>query len=176
VDKKLVILLALSILIIQSCATTRIYKPVSEWENDEKNKIQNNISYGSYINGNNEDAKYVVWTGVIKNIEVVENNDNINLLIVVEQRFYDWIEDFGMQPQHYFISKRSQGLFNTEWKLKKETDIATIKSNIGDMVVVYGEPKNQSDGSIYLKASYVRLISKKLVLEMDDFYPPDKYY
>lgn len=57
----------------------------------------------------------VAWAGVIRAFEVVDLGEQIELRLVLEHRYFNWMEDVVAQPTRYFVSPRGEGLFATRW-------------------------------------------------------------
>lgn len=47
--------------------------------------------------------------------------------------------------------------------MNKRASRETIRDGVGDTAIVYGTPKNVSDGVVELKAHYVRVIGRRWV-------------
>ena len=105
------------------------------------------------------DAVEVAWAGVIRAFEVDDFADRIELRFVLEHRFFDWIEDYSVQRERYFVSPRGEGLFAARWPMPREAR-AEVRDHVhvGDLLLVYG-PASRTGGRLAVDpARYVRLV------------------
>ena len=154
---------AISFLILLSGCSNE-YKPSSPWEQRVYSQSRRDLfpdqvrsdpaAYGNTL---------VAWTGILVSSEI-HRGDQPCVDLLVEHRFFDWIEDHGTQRQLFYLSPRGQGLFRASWPLKKEWDLDAMAKLIrpGDMMVVYGKPQSNAGGVVDLgQAEYVREIPKQ---------------
>ena len=89
----------------------------------------------------------VVWTGVITKMETVTNDAATHFVVfTVEHHYFDWVEDFGVQREHFFLSPRSEGVFQVGWIDQSPDDQRFLKQfSVGDMLVAYGYPQMHHD-------------------------------
>ncbi|AUX31828.1 MULTISPECIES: hypothetical protein [Sorangium] len=102
----------------------------------------------------------VAWAGVLRSYEVSKESDATVLRFDIEHRYFDWIEDIGLQRARYFLSPRGEGPFRAAWSMPIEAFESVSKQvHHGDMLVVYGYPA-EVQGQIVgiFPAEYVRLI------------------
>lgn len=150
---------------------TRKYQPISEWEKTEFNKANLDVWPGD-VRENLEkyNSTTVAWTGVILEVETVEEEDNIQIIFLAEHHYYDWLEDFGYQPERIFLCTRGEGKFKTLWNLKKSTDISKISEEKGKLLIAYGTPYDIVGDVIRLNTTYIRVIDKKWFKYFDAVY------
>ncbi|MDO9020853.1 MAG: hypothetical protein Q7V43_28270 [Myxococcales bacterium] len=104
-------------------------------------------------------AVEVAWAGVIRAFEVDDLADRVELRFVLEHRFFDWIEDYSVQRERYFVSPRGEGLFAARWPMPREAR-AEVRDHVhvGDLLLVYG-PASRTGGRLAIDpARYVRLV------------------
>jgi len=147
---------------------TECYHPFSEWEMDEMNKA-NLWVYPNDVRPNivNYFDTLVAWPGLIKEDSFYRSDDQVVLELLLEHRYYDWLEDYGMQREKIFLSPRGEGLFKTTWLLKPEAadigmfNILKKTTAKGNLVIVYGYPDSITEDSIvFLKSTYIRPFPK----------------
>ncbi len=83
----------------------------------------------------------VAWTGVIVAIECKGDGAERAVRLMAVHRYFDWIEDDGVQREKYFLSPRGDGRFATYWGVGTPADQKFIDQfAVGDMLVAYGRP------------------------------------
>jgi hypothetical protein len=102
----------------------------------------------------------VAWAGVLRSYEVSKEDNATVLRFDVEHRYFDWIEDVGLQRARYFLSPRGEGTFRAAWSMPfKAFGAVSEKAHVGDMLVVYGYPADLRGQVVGIfPAEYVRLI------------------
>ena len=93
----------------------------------------------------------VVWTGIIKHIDVNEEKEGHTFYITVGHHYFDWIEDRGVQREMFFLSPRGEGDFIVAWSAVTAQDYQFIRQfSVGDMIIAYGCPNTIGDNIIGL--------------------------
>ncbi len=59
----------------------------------------------NYLNAN------IHWVGIIDSIKVRESEEGSIAIYYAEQKYWDYIEDFGAQKEKMFLSKFGEGKF-----------------------------------------------------------------
>ena len=106
----------------------------------------------------------VAWAGIIRSIEIVEEKTVATVLFEIEHRYFDWVEDVGIQQARYFLSPRGEGRFRAA-KDVYLTVLNQVKETIhpGDMAVVYGVPSEvRGDVIGMFPTNYVRTLKNEL--------------
>jgi hypothetical protein len=107
----------------------------------------------------------VVWAGILKSHEITGADAAATLVMTVEHRYYDWIEDFSPAPERYFLSPRGEGIFQASWSMSRQ-QFERMSGDVhdGDMVIVYGHPVAASEGRVadVNPTEYVRIIPRRL--------------
>jgi hypothetical protein len=141
---------------------SRLYKPISEWEESAFKKADREIfpddvrqDFASH------DSSRVAWTGIILVATTKKTDSTVEVRFTVEHHYYDWIEDFSIQQERIFLSPRGEGVFETSWYLTPDSDTSEIAESIGDMIIVYGIPSGLNDSVIELRSYYVRVIDSQ---------------
>lgn len=139
---------------------TEPYQPCSEWEIEEYRKANvyvfpDDIRDSLY----KYKATVIAWPGIIQSHNFTPCEDRVDLELIVEHHYYDWLEDFSIQREKIFLSPRGEGLFYAIWPLKKDVDIEEFDKHDlnGDLVIVYGYPDTIfSDSTIMIRSTYIR--------------------
>ena len=121
---------------------SRAYRPLPQWEakfaaEAKKDIYPNDVRQrpASYTN------TLVVWTGVITNITTFGEGDKRTCRITADHHYFDWVEDFGIPPQRFFLSPRGEGAFAAAWGAVSSQDEKFLRQFVvGDMLVAYGYP------------------------------------
>jgi hypothetical protein len=93
----------------------------------------------------------VVWTGVITDIGFFNDGSSRVARITAEHHYFDWIEDFGIQRERFFLSPRGEGAFAAAWRVDSATNQTFIAQfAVGDMLVAYGSPSLIHDSVVGL--------------------------
>lgn len=125
--------LSLMLLCFTACmASSRPYKPL-DWE---KPYFENAEKYILPLDIRNNPDKYlnrdIHWVGIIDTFWVDTQNDTAIVSIVLDQKYYDYIEDFSIQDEKIFLSPRGEGKFI---HIKRITNISadTIRSDLSKL-------------------------------------------
>lgn len=176
---RLGILASLLILLSGCLPGSRVYRPVSAWEQQAFDHANRNI-FPDDVKTSLANYQYstIAWPGIVLENKFIDHPDAVEIQFVLEHHYYDWIEDFGMQRERIFLSPRGEGSFRTSWFIKKESNLEEMKtfSSVGNLVIVYGTPtKINDDKSIMVKCTYIRGIDKQWYrADMLDYGRPDQ--
>jgi len=121
----------------------------------------------------------VVWVGIVSRLEEAEVGGTRVWDLYVEHHYWDWLEDFGMQPERAFLSPRGEGLFRcrgvksngpqTEMTADANRLRAIPSLSAGDMAIVIGEPVRVGEaGIVHLRCLYLDVRPKT-------FYATDRW-
>ena len=116
----LLLLVTVSIFLLCGCPGTmpgsRQYQPLPEWEAKFFAQARRDI-FPQDVRQDPQHFKstLVVWTGIIKSIEHVQYNSSPFVQFTVEHHYFDWVEDFGLQPERFFVSPYGEGYFEAFW-------------------------------------------------------------
>jgi hypothetical protein len=164
------VVMVLVTLLLAGCV--RNYAPQSSWENREF--LQSNIRVHP------EDVRQnlmrwqntpIAWTGIIQECEFYENEADYEVILLLEHHYFDWKEEnFGM----YYPSPRGEGLFQTDWYLKKSADLDYFTERFapGNLAIVYAVPDTVIDEVVLVKSRYVRIIDRQhFMFDESDYIP-----
>jgi hypothetical protein len=147
-------LLIASLLVVSTglvaCATysSRPYAPNSSADQEVYVKARKNI-YPQQVK--QDPARYsnetIAWAGIVKKVELFQSDYGPAVSVLIEHRYFDWIEDHGAQPEVFFLSPRGEGEFMIIVKPEKQVEEKEISRLIpvGTMVIAVGK--------IYVKAA-----------------------
>lgn len=98
----------------------------------------------------------VAWAGVIARRDAQDVPGGVDVIFVVDHRYFDWRTSYGMGPR-YLLSTKGEGRFVTQWKFTNRSAIEAKGSgfDVGEMIVVYGRPEYFENG-LMVVADYVR--------------------
>jgi len=109
----------------------------------------------------------VAWAGIIQQSDVAEcNGDMFCIHTVFQHHYFDFQENGGMSGPRYSVSRRGEGLFKTEWVVRKINSNATPDqvqkyAAPGKLAIVYGVPTGvDENGEIQLRYRYLRLVDQ----------------
>ena len=121
---------------------SREYQPLPQWEarffaDARRDIFPNDVRHG----GSQFAQTLVVWTGIITKIEYLQDDSSRVARITAEHHYFDWIEDFGIQREHFFLSPRGEGNFAVAWRADTGANRKFLeKFAVGDLLVAYGCP------------------------------------
>jgi hypothetical protein len=121
---------------------SRAYRPLPKWEA----KYLAQASRTVFPNAVREHPEsftniLVAWTGIITNIEYFTNSGPRVVRFTAAHHYFDWIEDFGIQRERFFLSPRGEGSFAVQWRADSPDDQRFVDQfAVGDMLVAYGYP------------------------------------
>jgi hypothetical protein len=121
---------------------SRAYRPLPKWEKKFAEKARRDV-FPKDVRQNPDKFKktLVVWTGVITNIEFFRDDSSRVVRFTAEHHYFDWIEDFGIQRERFFLSPRGEGEFAAAWRAESADDKKFVDQfAIDDMIIAYGYP------------------------------------
>jgi hypothetical protein len=141
---------------------TRAYRPVSTLERQAFDRASQDVFPDDVRNAPaDHSGTILVWPGVILSSEFVDHGDRVEIQLLLEHHYYDWIEDFGAQRERIFLSPRGEGRLRTSWIVRKGGDTEALRkaARPGTLLILYGRPDQVADdGSISVRAVYIRAI------------------
>ncbi len=166
----IVSLLLLATTSLTSCATysSRTYTPGSKADQVIFNNARKDI-YPQQVRRN--PVKYgdetIAWAGIVKDVELFQSRYGLSARILIEHRYFDWIEDHGAQAEVFFLSPRGEGDFMIF--VKPDDQLSRKEAQqlvpVGTMVVAIGKihVKTAQDKSIPLSlmTDYHQFIDRK---------------
>lgn len=165
--KKGILLAIVLFITVAATAQTRKYQPQSDWEKAYYDICQKEI-YPDEVRSNLEEYEDTVlaWTGIIQKYMIDESAEEYNVVFYfVEQRYFDWIEDFYYEKP-LNLTSYGEGFFTTYFLLKKDAPLEDYgEKMVGNMVIAYGYPYavDPEDGTVQMSGEYIRFISSEYV-------------
>ena len=151
--KKLIIIIII-LVFISGCLPPDCvpYQPLPGLERQFFNAAKRNITPDDVRKSPDKYIKtLVVWTGIIKQIDVSEEKEGHIFRITIEHHYFDWIEDRGVQRELFFLSPRGEGDFVVVWNTNTIQDYQFIRQfAVRDMIIAYGCPHISNDEAIVL--------------------------
>jgi hypothetical protein len=132
--------------------------PASDWEETVAAGARRDI-FPDDVREAGGSSELVAWAGIAESLEISEEDGVPTETMRVLHRYFDWIEDFGLQRECFFLSPEGEGEFTAKWPLKKEWDLKLLQQQMrpGGMMVVYGRPELVDGDVVDLgTASYAR--------------------
>ncbi|HEY3196706.1 MAG TPA: hypothetical protein VGJ57_01740 [Nitrospirales bacterium] len=151
--------------VFSGCPHTQLYGGLTSEEKEEFKKSNREV-YPDDVRKDLEKFRTVemAWPGVILDSKVVDKGDHLDILLLLEHHYYDWLLDHSIQREKIFLSPRGEGLFRTSFSAKKqaaESEIFQESITSGNLVIVYGKPEKLEDNIIVLSCGYPSLINRK---------------
>lgn len=145
------IALALPLLLLCSCPSSRFYAPSTEEERDALASSRRDVFPDDVrhdLDGHR--STRVAWAGIIESARW-DDDDESTAEFLIEHHYWDWIEDHSVQPEVAFLSPRGEGLFFFR-KQAEEANVNAALPPTGTMAIVYGHPEAvRPDGVIVLQ-------------------------
>jgi hypothetical protein len=142
---------------------SRYYEPASEWERREFERADRYV-YPDDVRQDPEQypSATVAWPGVIVDSTFHEEEEGMEAVLLLEHHYFDWIEDFGAQPERFFLSPRGEGAFKASWSLEQGAAARQLRdaARPGNLAIVYGVPNGIEGDAVNLKSVYVRIIDQ----------------
>ena len=137
-------LLAVTIVGLAACAvySSKPYAPLSP-AGQEAYKTARKDIYPRQVKQN--PARYgddtIAWAGIVKDVQSFQSDYGPAIRVLIEHRYFDWIEDHGAQPETYFLSPRGEGEFMIIVKPEKQFGEQEIAQLIpaGTMAIAVGK-------------------------------------
>lgn len=168
--KKQIFYLITILLFFSSCVPllpgSKMYEPV-DWEKSLM-KRSNKLAMPSDIL--NEPELYrdslIHWVGIIDTFYVVDQDSLVLTRVHFDQKYYDYIEDYSIQREVFFISPYGEGEFISERVYKdltadSLTQILNSGLNKGDLGFNYGIFKTIESGKPVLEGVGLRIVDKQ---------------
>ena len=164
--KPILCILSLTVLLLlSSCLSffapttgSRNYTPHSDQERIEYEKADRNV-YPDDIRRDFSRHKNtaVAWAGIIQEASVIDEEDHMEMILLVEHHYFDWIEDISPGWEAYWLSPTGEGLFKAKIGFaKEEREVREKWGAAGNMVIVYGTPHVvDNDDVIYIPTPIV---------------------
>jgi hypothetical protein len=128
-------------LMLSGCATlgmgpmgTGEYTPKDDHEKIQFEKANRNI----YPDDVRKDTT-IAWAGIIKETTMTEVGNRIEVIILVDHHYYDWLVGINSPYGTYWLSPRGEGAFKAKGRYDSVEQAKKWVSK-GNMVIVYGTP------------------------------------
>ncbi len=150
-------------MVLIGCPHSKLYRGLSEVEQDHFSKANREI-YPNDVRSNFQQysSSKVAWPGLITEGKWVEKDGTFSTTFMIEHHYYDWILDYSIQKEKFFLSPRGEGAFKTICPSKPEQE-SQASNTTGDLLIVYGTPNKIEDGMVFLTCDHARLIKREWV-------------
>ena len=131
---------------------SRAYRPLPQWEAKFFAEARRDV----FPNDVRQEPDgftdtLVVWTGIIKDIDFFNDGSSRVARFTADHHYFDWIEDFGIQKERFFLSPRGEGEFAAAWRVDSSDNQKFVDQfSVGDMLVAYGYPSMIRDDVVGL--------------------------
>jgi hypothetical protein len=164
---KLFTVLTLAMLpLLCSCASDVIYRPGDAPERKENDRDMLDVYPGDVRRNLNVYANVGVgWAGIILRTDARFGGDGlIHAVTTFEHHYYDWQEDSHSGKMQLSVSPRGEGIFRTEWTLRRDNPDASLTeaenyASPGKLAIVYGVPERVEKDTVVLRYRYLRLFA-----------------
>jgi hypothetical protein len=105
----------------------------------------------------------VHWIGVVKDIIILDSNNSSTVLFTLEQKYWDYVEDYSIQDEVMFVSPEGEGEFHAvvqltltdeeKQKLRKMPEQQTLFFCYGTIIADNTLPA--------MKATYIKTVDYK---------------
>ena len=131
---------------------SRIYQPLPQWEAKFFSQAQRTVFPDDVRQDPDGHSKTLVaWTGIVTAIEFFDTESSRVASFTATHHYFDWIEDFGIQRERFFLSPRGEGVFAAAWPVDIPADQEFVEQfAVGDMLIAYGYPSMIRDDVIGL--------------------------
>ncbi|MGD0410190.1 MAG: hypothetical protein ABSC18_00675 [Verrucomicrobiota bacterium] len=162
---RLIALLLAAAPFLSGCASNVFYRPGSRPESAEMRKDMLDV-YPGDIRQNPDlcAGAGVGWAGIITRTEAQPGPDGlIHAVTTFEHHYFDWQEDRRLGHIRLNLSPRGEGLFRTEWVLRRNDpaagkEAAESFAGPGKLAIVYGVPEKVEDGTVVLRYRFLRVV------------------
>ena len=162
---RLIALLLAAAPFLFSCASNVFYRPGSQPENAEMKRDALDVNPGDIRRNPELDASAGVgWAGIILSTEAEAGPDGlIHAVTTFEHHYFDWQEDHRFGHIQLHLSPRGEGLFRTEWVLRRNDPAAGKEeaesyASPGKLAIVYGVPEKVENGTVVLRYRFLRVV------------------
>ncbi len=162
---RLIALLLAAAPFLCSCASNVVYRAGSGPERAEMKRDMLDV-YPGDIRRNPELYTHagVGWAGIITRTEAAAGPDGlIHAVTTFEHHYFDWEEDHRLGDIQLHLSPRGEGLFRTEWVLRRNDPAAGSAAaedyaSPGKLAIVYGVPEKVDNGTVVLRYRFLRVV------------------
>jgi hypothetical protein len=126
------------------------YRPMPGLERQFYNVAKRKVFPDDVRNSPNKYTKsFIVWAGIIKQIDISEEEGTQVFQITVEHHYFNWIEDRDAPREMFFLSPRGEGTFIVAWSVSTAQEYPFIRQfAVRDMIIAYGCPSIIEDDII----------------------------
>ncbi len=162
---KYTIIIIISLLFYSCVPGSMTYQPL-EWEQSLlKQSIKTITPLDIVKNSEFVNDKLIHWVGIVDTFEVFEKDGKVIVDLKLDQRFYDYIEDYSIQQETMFISPFGEGKFYMRkiFNSKSDSLLVGVQKVIKDKLLAfcYGNFIELKNTCPVLDTKGLRFIPKK---------------
>jgi hypothetical protein len=158
------LLISISVVfIIQGCLpTSKMYRPSNSerphFYNANKSIFPSDVrkDFNAY-----KGAK-IHWIGIIRERDFINHDGEVFLKLKIEQKYWDYIEDFSIQTEKIFLSPLGEGDFYFVIRIDPRDKENYSKFAVPpNLAIIYGTVEEVKDGDITILGDYVKFIDEQ---------------
>ena len=159
--------LSISLILFSCVPSSRLYQPGNDAEGELFKKSRKDVLPNDIRNHPDEfTGQLVHWVGIIDSSWVHSQNDTSTIWILGDQKYWDYIEDFSIQTEHFFLSPIGEGHFLSTKSYPgltadSLTALYATVADKGNLGMFYGIVKGVSDNVPVLGQTRIRFIPGK---------------
>jgi len=141
------------------------YKPTNPGEDEAlKNATKSILPFDVKRASQSVESKSVVWTGIVKKLDVYSKDNETIADIYLEHRYYDFIEDFSIQQEKMFVSPFGEGEYILRQKMNSKIPFEEIKKEHPKIIfrecflITYGKVGKIENGIPLLEYENLRIV------------------
>lgn len=145
--------------------SSALYKPTNPGEDESlKNADKSILPFDVKRSSQTFENKSVVWTGIVKKLDIYSKNNETIADIYLEHRYYDFIEDFSIQQEKMFVSPFGEGEYILRQKMNSEIPFDEIKKELPKIIfkecflITYGKVGKIENKVPILKYENLRIV------------------
>ncbi|MDB5208653.1 MAG: hypothetical protein JWR72_3728 [Flavisolibacter sp.] len=145
-------------------ASSKPYKP-DDWE---KSYYDSSIKIAFPSDLNRHPEKYkgrlIHLIGIVDSVYFKSNNDTITTTVILENKFWDYMEDYSIQDEIMFISPRGDGKFIVTMNNLAPADTYAMKNFAAEkkLFLVYGDFKENLNDLPVINAQKIKYVDYTL--------------
>lgn len=161
-----IFLIILSLFVSCIGPSSRYYKTL-DWEDDLLAQSDLSIFPSDILNNPDKyDGNIVHWVGIIDTFDIYEDETGTFANIMLDQKYYDYIEDYSIQTETIFLSPIGEGKFYYKMKVTNPSrdsliTILETHTSLKNLAFCYGQYSGLRNGIPGIEGLGMRVIHEK---------------